>query len=261
MRPPNSEPAAPAADRPEQEDVVPRGEAIRAEAGPSLSVPLPVAQPIADLRFRSLIGESAWASLPEAVRLRFGHRLGNRRTIVYAGEVIECRRSLAGRLLAQAARLIGSPLPLSGDCGVSACVSVTEAEGGGQHWTRLYCRRNGFPQVINSRKSFAGPTGLEEYLGAGFGIALDVMVAEGALHFFSNHYFWRGAGMRLRFPAWLAPGKMRVSHKDNGDGTFAFALLLEHRLLGELIYQTATFRERFDDDPMVVPDPAQRSSP
>jgi hypothetical protein len=98
--------------------------------------------------------------------------------------------------------------------------------------------------VIGSCKSFCGPTGLEEYLGGGFGIALHVMVEDGGLHFVSDHYFWRGAGLRLRLPAWLRPGDLRVSHIDQGDGSFAFVLRLEHRLFGELVNQIAIFRER-----------------
>jgi hypothetical protein len=37
---------------------------------------------------------------------------------------------------------------------------------------------------------------------------------------------------------------LRVSHIDRGDGSFAFMLRLEHPRLGELVSQTAIFRER-----------------
>jgi hypothetical protein len=183
--------------------------------------------------------------LPPAVRERFGHRISGARTIVYAGEITQCRMNRAGRLLAQAGRLIGAPLPLSRACGTPALVSVTEDPvSGGQYWMRIYGRARGRPQVIGSCKAFSGPTGLEEYVGGGFGIALRVMVEDGGLHFLSDHYFWRGAGVRLRLPAWLSPGDLRVSHVDQGDGSFAFTLSLKHRRLGELVHQVATFRER-----------------
>ena len=128
---------------------------------------------IGDLRFRTLLGEAAWAALPAATRTRFDRRIADCRAITFAGEIIECRMNRAGRLLAQAARLIGGPLPVSRDIEVPALVSVTEDPGyGGQFWTRIYGRRRGFPQVIHSSKRFCGPTGLEEYVGFGFGIAL-----------------------------------------------------------------------------------------
>lgn len=219
------------------------GEAIEAKV---LKFPVPQPAPgvLDDIRFRTLVGEYAWASLPDATRARFGKRIADCRAALYAGEVLECRMSRIGWLLAQACRLIGSPLPLSRDCGVPAVVSVTEdAAYGGQFWTRVYGRASGFPQVIHSSKRFAGPTGLEEYIGCGFGIALRTEVAEGALHFVSDHYFFGRGSLRVRFPSWAAPGQLRISHVDCNRGWFAFVLLLQHRLFGELIRQTVMFRD------------------
>ena len=203
---------------------------------------------IGDLRFRALVGEAGWAALPETTRARFGKRVADCRNIVYAGEIVECRMNLAGRILAQLCRLIGGPLPLTRDADMPALVSVTEdARSGGQCWTRIYGRRHGVPQVIQSSKCFAGPTGLEEYVGFGIGIALCVEVGDGALHFLSDHYFIRLGRLRLRLPRWLAPGRMRVSHVDCKHGLFAFVLRLDHPLFGEMIRQTAMFRDMKED--------------
>ena len=202
------------------------------------------ASELGDLRFRTLLGEAAWAALPEAPRARFGKRIADCSAALYAGETVECRMSLAGRILAQVARLIGGPLPLSRDADLPAMVAVTEdAAGGGQIWTRIYGRRRGFPQVINSCKRFAGPTGLEEHIGRGFGIALRVEVKDGALHFIGDHYFVGWRRLRFRIPQWLAPGRLRISHIDCNHGLFAFVLALRHPWFGELIRQTAMFRE------------------
>ena len=206
--------------------------------------PLKRGGPVGDLRFRALVGEAAWDSLPEATRARFGKRVANCRASLYAGEIIECRMSRIGWLFAQLCRLIGSPLPLSRDIGVPAVVSVTEdAAYGSQFWTRIYGRADGFPQVIHSSKRFAGPTGLEEYIGCGFGMALRVEVADGALHFRSDHYFFELGRLRVRFPAWAAPGDLLISHVDCNHGWFAFALKLSHPLLGSLIDQTVMFQD------------------
>lgn len=201
--------------------------------------------PLGDLRFRRLVGEAGWAALPEAVRARFSKRLGAGATALYAGEVVECRMSRLGCALAHLARRVGGPLPLSREAWLPATVAVTEDPvTGGQHWTRIYVRPRGFPQVIHSAKRFCGPTGLEEYLGCGFGIALRLAVENEALHFDSDHYFLALGPLRLRLPRWLEPGRMRVSHVDCGGGRFAFVLALRHPLLGLLVHQTAMFAER-----------------
>ena len=98
--------------------------------------------------------------------------------------------------------------------------------------------------MIHSSKRFAGPTGLEEYLGAGVGIALIASADDNAIHFRSDHYFLALGRMRLRLPRWLTPGALTVSHVDRPDGQFAFILSLRHPWLGELIRQTGLFSDQ-----------------
>jgi Domain of unknown function (DUF4166) len=199
---------------------------------------------LSDLRFRTLIRDSDWAALSPAIRRRFTQRLAGGNTIVYSGEVVETRLSRAGRWLAQALRVIGGPLPTSTDARVPSVVTVTEDMArGGQVWTRLYARRSGFPQVIHSAKRFAGPTGLEEHVGYGIGVALTVHVQNGALVFLGERYFLQVFGFRLRLPRWLTPGTLRVTHTEVSDGEFTYTLDIDHPRLGSLIHQSAWFRE------------------
>lgn len=198
---------------------------------------------IVDLRFRALVGEAAWARLPEAVRRRFSRRLAPGEVMIYVGEVLETRRSRAGRLLSCCARVLGAPLPLE-DLRGGATVAVMENGSlGGQSWTRTYARRGRFPQVVHSAKCFAGPTGLEEHVGRGVGMALTVTEEGGALVFRSAGYFLAAGRIRIPLPRFFAPGDMEIIHKDEGDGVFRFTLRLRHPKLGLLIEQTARFRD------------------
>ncbi len=194
---------------------------------------------LGDLRFRALLSAPDSDALPPTVRWRFFRRLAGGRTVVYVGRVAETRMSRAGWCLAQAARLIGAPLPLGRDGDVPAVVAVTEdRSGGGQNWTRLYVRRAGLPQIIHSAKRFAGPTGLEEYVGCGVGMAPTVHVEPGALVFRSAGYFARLLGRRVAWPAWPSPGHLTATHGARDDGAFTFTLDLVHPRV-----HTAIFRE------------------
>lgn len=197
-----------------------------------------------DTRFRRLIGEQNWSLLPAAVQHRFSKRLSHNALAHYRGEVVETRHSRAGWLLAQLCRVVGAPLPLYADRNVPAVVVVSEdRQSGGQCWTRIYGRERGFPQVIHSAKRFAGPTGLEEYLGRKLGMALSVEADEKGLIFRSDHYFVSLFGKRIRLPRWLGPGATTVIHRDLGGGRFAFDLDLRHPVLGELVHQHAEFHD------------------
>lgn len=198
-----------------------------------------------DYRFRRLVTGAAWDALPADVRHRFSKRLTGRAVAAYSGEIVWTRLSVAGWLLAQFCRLIGAPLPTESSGSAPAAVAVSEDRAsGGQCWTRLYGRSRGYPQVIHSAKSFAGPTGLEEHIGGGFGMALTVRAEADALIFTSDHYFWQPvASFRFRLPRWLAPGTTVVTHQHLGSGRFAFDLKLTHPLFGKVVSQHALFRD------------------
>ena len=197
-----------------------------------------------DHRFRALLSAEDWGRLPVSIWRRFSKRLADGATVVYVGEVDQAETSRAGFWFAHLARLIGGPLPTRADTGVPMIVAVTEdAANGGQIWTRICGRPHGFPQVIHSAKRFAGPTGLEEYLGWGLSMSLRVRVADGALVFHSAGYTFDFAGRRWALPAWLTPGDLTVTHSDLGSGAFRFSLEIVHPRFGRIIRQSATFRE------------------
>lgn len=197
-----------------------------------------------DPRFRNLLAPQDWRRLPWPIRRRFTHALADGETAVFVGRVVRTRLSFFGRLVSQALRLVGAPLPLRSSAHAPASVIVTEDRAsGGQVWTRIYGVRGGFPQVVHSAKRFCGPTGLEEQVGRGVGMALTVHVENRALVFRSAWYFVRAFGRTLRLPRFLCPGRLEVVHREERDGHFSFTLTLTHPLFGEALQQLAFFRD------------------
>ena len=210
---------------------------------------LPAIPPASDIllddsRFHALLSDADWGRLPLAIWRRFSKRHADGKTVVYVGEVDESGFSRIGWWLAQLARLVGGPLPTGSETGVPMIVTVTEdAASGGQIWTRICARKSGFPQVIHSSKRFAGPTGLEEYVGYGISMALRISVEREALVFRSVHYALQVGPWRLPLPPWLTPGDLTVTHSDLGGGAFRFTLEIIHPRFGRLLRQSAVFRE------------------
>jgi len=201
-------------------------------------------KPLGDMRFRQLLGSAAWHQLPAAVRERFSKRLEGGRTVVYVGRTTHMRMNRVGVVLAQLARIIGGPLPLSRDVDVPSVVTVTEdVATGGQIWTRLYAHRNGFPQVIHSSKRFSGPTGLEEHVGYGIGMTLTLTANPTTLTFASDRYFFQLGEFRMYVPKWLIPGQLTIGHHEISPQRFAFTLDLEHPMFGHMIHQRTEFAE------------------
>jgi hypothetical protein len=182
--------------------------------------------------------------LPAPVRARFERELRPGESMAFLGEVTETRMSLAGRVWAQIARLAGSPLPLTELKRAAAAVIVTQDGAASiQAWTRIYHEDGALPQVIRSTKRFAGPTGLEECVGAGIGMSLVLSVEHRALVFRSTAYFWGCGRVRIRIPDWLTPGHIAVTHREERCGRFSFTLEVDHPWFGQTIRQVAFFRD------------------
>ena len=211
---------------------------------PNLKSPAPTEILLDDHRFHALLPDDAWGRLPVAVWRRFSKRLADGKTVVYVGEIEESFHSRAGWWLTQLARLVGGPLPTGTETRVPIIVTVTEdVASGGQVWTRICARSDGFPQVIHSAKRFAGPTGLEEYIGCGVSMALRLAGGHEALLFHSAGFFISIGRYRLALPERFSPGALTVSHADLGGGNFRFTLELVHPRHGVLLRQAAIFRE------------------
>ena len=204
---------------------------------------------LGDMRFRQLLGRGAWNELPNAVQRRFDKRVRHGQSQIYKGYVSRTHLSTIGWALVQALRIVGAPLPIDmANTGQAAIVTVTEdAKDNGQFWTRQYGRKAGFPQIIHSSKRFAGPTGLEEYIGRGIGMTLHLAVENEVLLFKNTRYFLTLFGRRVYLPKILEPGALTVSHADrgvrNGDRWFEFGLKLKHPLFGLLFDQRVMFKD------------------
>lgn len=204
----------------------------------------PDADAYPDTRFRDLLGAAAWSRLPAVVRRRFSVPLEAGDQRMFQGEVVETRLSLAGRVVANLARLAGGPLPYADGATGPATVIVTEDPAlGGQIWTRTYTQSGRFPQTINSVKRFSGPTGLEEYLGLGLIMRLTLTSELGDLVFRSAGYDIAVRDRRWALPRWLWPGLCTITHHALGSERFSFTLELDHPRLGRLVKQVAVFQE------------------
>ncbi len=220
------------------------GRPIKVDARTVSPARIPKTHPLSDFRFRRLIGETAWAQLPDAVQQRFSKCKAPGDIVLYSGEVVKTQLNTAGLILAYMTRLIGRPLPdRSGANGPAVVVVIEDPRLGGQSWMRSYSRPGATPHVIHSVKRFCGPTGLEEYVGYGIGMTLKVYVKDNALIFRSQRYFFEVFGARLYLPSFLAPGSMEIRHEDLDDGAFMFRLTLTHKIFGSLVVQDARFRD------------------
>ncbi len=196
--------------------------------------------------FADLMSSRDWAALPQVVQRRFTRSLKARECMVFHGVVRRTEHHWLGGVLAQLARLIGSPLPLERQRNCASVVTVTQ-DHRGQIWSRQYRKSGQFPQVIHSVKRFTGPTGLMEQVAMGVCMSLRLSVNEDTLTFRSDRFYLRfldgTLGYLLPLPKWLSVFQITVKHIHLESKRFRFELTLSHRLLGSLITQIADYSE------------------
>lgn len=195
--------------------------------------------------FEALVGSQGWQRLSPAIRARFACHAGTAE-VLYHGAMRSVRCSRAGYLLAQLCRLFGTPLaPFQGrDIPVEVRVRA-DTKRGGVAWDRVYFFPDRQPVTVTSTKVFTGDgKALLECVGGGFGMRLKVFEQDGELHFLSQSYFWRFAGLSVPLPDWLTPGVAHVVHSDLGAGWFRFEMTMRHGRLGETFYQDGRFKEK-----------------
>ena len=203
-----------------------------------------VATLLPDCDIAQAMGARDWWRLPPAIRNRFERLSVKQSETLYRGvmSIVSC--NLAGKLLAQLSRLIGTPLAPYRGRDIATEVAVYPApKKNGKVWERCYAFPGRVPLSVKSTKILDTNAQLLEVVGANFGMELRVFEEHRALQFVSKRYFWEGFGHRFYLPDLLTPGQAHVSHTDLGDGAFRFQISIMHPLLGETFFQVGDFRE------------------
>jgi Domain of unknown function (DUF4166) len=192
---------------------------------------------------QDLLGQDAWALLPQAVQARFADSAP---AVDYVGEFEIVRASALGRVIAWACQIIGTPVVPRTGRNVSATVHVAPS-GRGTEWLREYRWPGCAPCLVRSTKVLGVDGVLVEELPACLRMELDVYEQGGALHFVSRAYYFEVTipgtlhRVRVTLPIWLSPGITHVEHIDGVEGWFRFTMTVTHPFFGETFYQTGQF--------------------
>lgn len=195
--------------------------------------------------YQSLLGDKSWARLHPDIQKRFSPAYAHR-SVVYRGVMQQIYLSLAGKLLAQVCRLIGTPLALYAGTDVPIEVKVyPDFKLRGMTWDRYYFYPYKKTNRVKSTKCIQKNNRLIEVVGSGFGMYLKVYERNAGIYFRSTKYFFQIGGLRITIPDLLTPGETTVSQSVNADGSFEFRLDVVHPLLGLVFKQVGKFLEVF----------------
>ena len=187
------------------------------------------------------MGESAWSKLHPDIQKRFSEDA--HATVQYNGVMQRVDASLAGKLLAQCCRLIGTPLAVHTGRDLPIEVKVyPDSALNGMTWDRFYHFEGKKVNRVKSTKCIRENEGLVEMVGYGFGMHLDVYEQDQTIVFESTRFFWQLGKFKLYIPNLLSPGKTLVRQKALANNQFEFRLDVTHKLLGKVFSQVGVFK-------------------
>ena len=181
---------------------------------------------VGDLRFRTLVGESAWAELPEAVRRRFSKCLAPDETLIYRGT---CRRDAA--VACRARPLLSRPRHRR----AAAADRRRHRPGAGRRHRGSPARRTELAAHLRPPRTLPAGDPLDQALPRRRRALRSTWAAGSACRCASRsrrarsssarrHTSWSSAAGVCPFRARSHPGRMQIEHRDEGAGSFAFAL-------------------------------------
>jgi len=195
--------------------------------------------------FARMLGASAWARLPAAVRARFPAVHGAEERVCYRGTMQCVRASALGRVLAWIAKLFETPVaPYTGTEVPTEVMVYPKPEVNGVVWERVYHFPGRAPVTVRSTKCLDGAGRLIESLGRGLRMKLTLGEENGSLRFTSTGYYLELLGVTVHLPDWFPPGVTHVIHTDQGDGRFRFTMYTEHPWFGAMFFQEGIFTSR-----------------
>jgi hypothetical protein len=130
-------------------------------------------------------------------------------------------------------------LPLR--AGAAAVHIAVRATADGETWIRRYRFADGEETVASVKHAGAGDW-LEERAGPLI-MRLAVSVENGALVFDCIDFLLRLGPLEIPVPEALTPGRIRVEHRDRGDGRFTFLLDANHPFFGRTFRQTCELHD------------------
>lgn len=194
--------------------------------------------------FRHIMGAD-WLRLHPDIRRRFEKNPQPGRPLRYRGHLSELMASRAGRWLGRLMRpLIQGALIPHTQHGVPVDITVYGLPGDAAIYKQRIYHLHGRAPVRFTSHMLEGEGGeVLEYVGAGLGMTLRLLVDGDSLHFQSGHYFWRALGRRWPLPHWLTPGQTYLWHHNETPGRFNIRIEIRHPWLGTTFRQVGVFEE------------------
>jgi Domain of unknown function (DUF4166) len=107
-----------------------------------------------------------------------------------------------------------------------------DATGNALNWQRNIRYPDGKTDCFYSRMCYAADHELNEYIGFGFGLRLQLQVSDGDLIYRGINHFWQWQQLKISIPNWLLLGTAIIKEHAISENSFYLDFTLTHPLWG-----------------------------